>query len=295
MADVYLMQAVDDSDGEIYTWLSATADFAGADYDGPGDPTEVAVVELSRDPELLAAYLPLAGGTMTGDLNMGARVISAIQRATFSSTPAGTGLIALPHGSWVAWRNSGNTADRIGIGLISDVVSLGDFGGETHLQGTTIRLRNAFGVDRAVVSSSGLALTGDATVTGNVRATANEASLSLAPSVSFTDQLAGSGAGAVTHLLGAPASGSTGVYTVIIDGNAHFFGSYTVRVTNIAGTVTVVNEQENMRAGTEEASTTIAFDISSSQLRVSVTKASGASLEYHVFADPILYARPAVF
>lgn len=41
----FLMQARSSSDGLLYTWTSEAADFAGAGYDGPGDPEEISVVE----------------------------------------------------------------------------------------------------------------------------------------------------------------------------------------------------------------------------------------------------------
>jgi hypothetical protein len=145
----------------------------------------------------------------------------------------------------------------------------------------------------AALPLAGGTLSGPLTVTGNATATANGAALSLAPSVSHADQLAESGGPANATLFGAPAAGQTGVYTVLIDGNALFLGVYLVRVTNIAGTVTLVDQQENARLGTEEDSTTVAFDISDGQLRLSVTKASGTSLAYSDFADPLLYTRPA--
>jgi len=39
----YLFQAVSDDDGEIYTWVATTMDFAGAGFPGPGAPLYVAL------------------------------------------------------------------------------------------------------------------------------------------------------------------------------------------------------------------------------------------------------------
>jgi hypothetical protein len=302
MADVYLMQAVDDSDGEIYTWLSATADFAGADYDGPGDPTEVAVVELVSDSAAVdATKLPLTGGTITGSLVVNEDIetaylslrdepggsVQANEDALliFNNETASSGTpIRNPKATqfWgVVWDGS---AGRV-VRWSQQSRGVSGASAKAVLHWDYSLNFGAFATRMSLDPAAGL------TVVGNVASTAAD-SAKIALNAEFTLLMAKTSDSVQNVDIGPIPSGRTWLYTLVIDGNDLFFAQYKIRITNNGGTLEIYDSQELDKYGDLADELAVTFDVTSTELRVILTStASWAENNLRIYGSQFEYLR----
>lgn len=196
MADSFLMQAVSDDDGELYTWTATSKDWAAAGFPGPGSALYVAVAESRIDP---VAASVADGAVSTAKLADGAVTTAklandAITPAKLDANAGAYGTYALARAALTAGAHAaGDTfriASRSSVGDGGEgewrVVAIGSYvdnGGTVLTGGSFAALRKIedeynvawFGTDGAAIQAAidavgitGTSLTGNVTTGGIV-------------------------------------------------------------------------------------------------------------------------------
>lgn len=99
------MQARSSDSGELVTWASVSADFAGADWPGPGDPEEIAVAQAlptgSASATVNGATVTAAGSLTTGNvLRVTGASALGYGAVNLASSNAVTGLLGAANGGY---------------------------------------------------------------------------------------------------------------------------------------------------------------------------------------------------
>jgi hypothetical protein len=304
MATQYLMQAVSDDDGALYTWLAASADFAGSGFPGPGSPVHVAVAESTGDSEGDTEDLSttLAAGNETDGTDL---EVTFLDKLVFDHpTPANVIEITHDDGLSIEVDAGGRTVFETGTG--GSWVSLAGATANSRyaLATSGFSLRGLYRYDpvankvilEAVNGATGqMSGTWESPTFANLDAAAGNASLRVAPELS----------GAVTSLATANnvnvdlTLSTNGYYTFTIfvlltrasTGDRRRV-ALTVDAERVSGTLTIVGDPTAIPGGVDTG-VTVTASANSGNLRVNVANDTGETVNGRVLASPLLQDIPA--